>query len=1714
MADNNKEAAGQLDIQNQINKVLQARTAILKNQAKFLSAQTQTAVEMCNALDCEGLDGMKERLSEIQAGLSEASDEAAALEGSAQNAGSAINKMASQGAEKGGLMSKVFSPMGGMFAGLGVGMMSAFKGATNMIGGFLSSGKRVIGIVGSIGKAILMAPFSLLNNLTSFAAGAGGGVSALREAMEDLKETFGSLSSNEGKAVVSGFKNIRKQSQSLGGSGVRLSRIFGPGRDGAAAALKAVGEQMTDLGPMMSQFSGEIENNAGVFEVYRRGLGLTGDNFKSLATMAATTGRSLEETLDTVGSQSINMGKQFGISSKLIASDMASMAGNVADFGTLGPKVLSSLAVYTRKLGIEAKELSGVISAWDNFEDAAKGASKLSQAFGMNIDAMAMMNEQDPGKRMDMMRESFQATGKSVEDLSRQEMKLLASQMGLSEEAAKKALSSDMDYDDILAGSEDAEAKTISQAEAMKELADAMKQTFKGGSGGPKTFMEALVSGFEKGIMRGKGMRKMFQNIRGSLKETSRFGRDLGKMFVEMFPGIQDMVKGLTDLFSPARFNRLRRDLLGAFRNLFRDLRTDPKAGVETFTKKIKEIFANFFNGSGGAGKQFMKGLKTFGKTVALLILSLLPVMMRGLANLIHKLADFIRDPSAFTDAAAGLGDGLQQALSSAWGNVVDTWPVLVEAFGALWEACKPALGKLWKVIWPYILGAIIFKTIVAVAANMTLGAVWGVLFKGFKMLFGSAMAKGADAGGKEGAKTMKRGGGFINAMKKVIRDIAKLKSSDMNKAIANIAKLIIFVGVSLVGLAVALWAAVSIVSQVDSTKLAIMSAVLIGLMLSMLPMSQAALALKAVSWKDMMSAMGKLGIALLAMSALTLIMGGVLVAFGQMSITMEGVKNFFIVMGAIMVAGLVAILLSIPVGMIADKFGMQIAVGLGVLGIVMIALGAIGLIVGGMLSVFSNPEGIAAMMNAISTMLLTTALMLPIAGMLGVMLMAFPFGTAGVAILLAGFGVLGTLTSALVGAVLPAIKDIAGMQIENPDKVKTVVDMVVSVIDAIANFTGQFARVLEALKPPPDGAPDQMAKNICAAKDLLDAMLKNGINQVIEKIISLSKSTDITGLGVQAAQAVGAVLSAIGSIMGAIQPNQGMIDSVMEGIDDDDVDEFMRAATQFTATTSQGLNQLMNQLTKPGGLLSDEFIQTANKITGPGIELVKAIVPVFGAIADISKALQPDPAIFQAIKGSIDDDDYDDFMREMTRFAQTQGVQMRKMIKSFGPVMKDVIASVGTMINNIKPGSEETLKAVAPMLGPIFTALGEMMSGVFPIINQVIKGAQNNKGKINVNKLNRISGSMKTVFGSVGELLTTMGPSLGTLVNSVVQAASGVGDAKTMGPKIDIVSTAIEAVGNLMQMFDPSTSNVFSSFVSSADSVQYSVNGQRVSMLGAAIYNMTAFTDRVLGANGPLQDLVTKLGNISITDSQSRNVKKVGPALDALKTIFEFVTVMKGLDTSGGGHDLSGVADSIDTAFLELNGVNWANDSNSLESLLTKLGSGNWDFSTRRIKGRADAVKELEAFMHTFGGTRPAFVAANNVGHYLSQNADGLILTAAWIQHTLEGVSSKIEPSIQTGFTNAVNAVTTMMTEYAELNNLLATIGPLDISARLQEFGDNMALTSETITVENKPINVTVNLNVTMDADQLSLAMSDSKRPRGTNTIQLSRKGGQSVDT
>lgn len=688
------DLGSQLSVQQQINKVLQKRNALLAQQSKVLGTQIQLAAEYCKALDCADLDGMNDRLGEINASLTQVADDASTSTDETNRLGEA----AQQSSDRFGKLAanaKKFAIVAIGFKAIQAGLGGIVQTVSNIASGFMSA----VGSVFNFGRSVLSLPFELMGNLIGMAqGGGGGGGNPLKEALEEIRKEMGSLASNEGKAAASALEQFKSQAKDMAGTGLKLSKIFGRGKGGIAKAMKENLESMKALGAEAHFFRGEFEKNAVALSMYRKGLGLSAEDMKGVADTARGTGQEMTGTLQNIASYSVQLGERFNIAAKVIAKDMAGMMKDYEHFGHLGPKVMAQNAVYAQKLGIEIKSLTGMIDKFDNFEDAAKGAAQLSQAFGMNVDAMKMMKEQDPAKRLRMLQDAFQATGRSVKDMTMQEKKLLAQQAGMDVKTIDRAFSQQglsESYDDIMSAGNDAEKKTLSQAEAMSKLADSIERLTKGGGGGGKkfaSFFDAFTQGFGDGIMKHKEFKKVLTNIKESLKHVYTAGKDIGKMFVEMFPGVKMMMKGLQKMFDPKRYQAFMADVKAAFKGLFTAVKSG-KDGVPAFIEAIKKAFGKFFNTGSEGAKMFKDGFMAFIKAAGAifrdLLLYILPEITKGVERLTKWLQDALTKPPQLGKGVKSLGAEFGK-LFSALGNM----------FGVLFAPLLEKMGEAFNNLW------------------------------------------------------------------------------------------------------------------------------------------------------------------------------------------------------------------------------------------------------------------------------------------------------------------------------------------------------------------------------------------------------------------------------------------------------------------------------------------------------------------------------------------------------------------------------------------------------------------------------------------------------------------------------------------------------------------------------------------------------------------------------------------------------------------------------------------------------------------------------------------------------------------------------------------------------------------------------------------------------------------------------------------------------
>ena len=75
---------------------------------------------------------------------------------------------------------------------------------------------------------------------------------------------------------------------------------------------------------------------------------------------------------------------------------------------------------------------------------------------------------------------------------------------------------------------------------------------------------------------------------------------------------------------------------------------------------------------------------------------------------------------------------------------------------------------------------------------------------------------------------------------------------------------------------------------------------------------------------------------------------------------------------------------------------------------------------------------------------------------------------------------------------------------------------------------------------------------------------------------------------------------------------------------------------------------------------------------------------------------------------------------------------------------------------------------------------------------------------------------------------------------------------------------------------------------------------------------------------------------------------------------------------------------------------------------------------------------------------------------------------------------------------TGLQTVVSEMVEEYSLISQIMNDMTPVNLMAKLNEFGQNLAITSENLVIENKPINVTVNLSVSMNANSIAASLSN----------------------
>ncbi len=616
------------------------------------------------------------------------------------------------------------------------------------------------------------------------------------EANQAIIEQFGNLDDTQGKFVKTMSSSLGEASSALKGAGNSLYAAIG----NSAAILKEMTALAGDFGDSLVFLQDQIGGAVSELVLMKKGMGLTGDAMKNLGSLAQSSGGSLQDSLQEGMVASAHLSKQFGVDVKIIGKGLNAMASDMETFGHLSVKEMAAVATYSAKLGVEINALKGVMDKFDNFESAAQSAGQLAEAFGMNVDAMAMMNAENPAERIDMLRQSLAETGKSFDELSRHEKKLMAQTMGMDMSSLQNAMSVDPDelgFDDFGDAAEEA-AEKMTPEQAMQNVAESIKKmshAFENMTSGP---LSEFVRGFMQVLERSPEFKAILDDVASFMKEFFYLGRLVGEQFMTFMRGPgKGVLDQLRNIFNLERIQAFKDQVAAAFTKFFDALKTDPKKAVEDLLDDVIQAVTDWGSATGAGAQGMGDMLSNIIEGGIQILHGLIPKLMTKMSEWIVSFTEFLRDTfSGDTNVTGNLTDGIGGALAAAMQDIGAVWsdrlwPAISDLMGLLWEKASPFVYSILFKGFLAILGFALLKAAIAVAAGAIVkkvGATIAGALKGVTGEVNNALPKDSQPGSEEQTK-------MIEGTKSMFQSLMEIDQTQVIEAGKNLLIISAFLG-------------------------------------------------------------------------------------------------------------------------------------------------------------------------------------------------------------------------------------------------------------------------------------------------------------------------------------------------------------------------------------------------------------------------------------------------------------------------------------------------------------------------------------------------------------------------------------------------------------------------------------------------------------------------------------------------------------------------------------------------------------------------------------------------------------------------------------------------------------------------------------------------------------------------------------------------------
>lgn len=1472
-------------------------------------------------------------------------------------------------------------------------LIAMTKGVTGFFGGIVDGAFNIT-------AAIIAIPFKMFNALVDLAANASGGSNELAQALENLRKEMGDLKGPGTSAVLEASKSLKGFSD----TGLSAWRVFGT----LAEKIELVTKVAVAMGATFGRVTQEFKDNGGALLAYQKGLGIADDQMKSIGDTAIRIGKPMAKVFLEMTKQTLALGKAFDIDQKLIGKDMAKALQDVKHFGALAVKEIGQASVYARKLGVELDKIVGTLDAFETFDAAAENAAKLSQSFGVNIDAFKLMEAQNPAEQLDMLRKSFREAGIDASTFTRQQAKLLASSTGLDEAVIRQTFSlknQGVSLDNIKKKSEAAEKKTLTQAEAMEKLADSIERMVKSGGAQSGGFWEMFVKGFLGGIQASKEFREIIMNIKRSLQLVYVEGVRLGKAFVEMFPGVKQFLQGIADFFNPAKFKTLVKGVVDVFIQWMKDL-NDPngKASFTSLMDNLREKFFDFFDASSSSGKKMLDGFKTIMKTMSKIVAEGIKWAAGQLGEGIQFIIDLVTGKKNLKSIA--------DAGSSAFGFLGEILLPLGEALVHAWTVVAPKLWELVKILAQKLYGYLTSKEFIAIvqpAIPYLAAALFGptmarALLASITMSIGkAAIGMFTGPGGKAVEKAAEQAASrAMNAAKKV---------SETGGAAGA-------AGMAQVGAANK--AAGPMINPPGAKNWGVQDAVKLG--------------------AKLVAIAGALAIGGVMMAGAIVVMKKILDAGGIKSISDAAGP---LVVLASMVTAAIPLMLAVKIAANLGSPSQMLKGGL-IVSAVVALVGAVGAGLAYMFKQVADPTQLKAAGDLMLKMSLVFLAMVPL------IMAAIPIGalaTGPQALILgvaaAGMAVIGKAVSEIATLSVGIIKELSVLKIDGSFKVK--IDAFLGVMKAIQAFTDALVNIMSLMQPTitefVTGTSESFTQKVDSATKLISEMVgqrggKGGIIGIVEVVIdSVKMLGDPSSKLLAAGELFANIMTAVADFAKSAAPPDAFYTEGGSFINKlvDPQHNFANLATDvgyFAKLMRENLMQLLTgDINGNGtqGLIG--IIKQIGSMDIPSPESAAVIAQLFSATANILKEMVPDGKTLEAFQKTAKAKGAWGLVEAETKSLDVDAIKgtIESMAENLNNLLPVLVSNVITSVTDIASGlDKEQIENVK--------ALGGLMTTVSDIVASIVGLAKGRK-------------TTPVEIAGATEWITEEAPDLELMFSGIAETLPG------------LMKAVIDAV-----MY----TNMDANFGKKLESAQ-----------------------KLFGFIGEIPKLAQSIAQTH--GKEGGDVGDATPMIDSIRSITTFFSALNA-DTGTGTllTELMMSIDSVGKSIASMGGSKVIKVAEQMKSLFSSLSTLASSMKTISGSSTIEVSQVTSAVTNLITGVTKSIDPLSTVKDTLTPDVMKQVGESIGKLKEYSDQVMKLTTAMKSdGVATALTAANDIIKKANELDKTLNDGIKIDTPAKLTKLANAVGLGSKmNYTIKNKEVVLTVNLNVTMNVDEVEKVM------------------------